>query len=77
MISKHLASSTIVQFFNKNKMKKISVLVLTVFLNLAFFSCTPQTLSDNDTTAEEIEASGGEDDGQTPEEEEDPGNTNS
>jgi len=75
LISKRLAGSTIVQFFNKNKMKKISVLVLTVFLNLAFFSCTPQALSNNDTAAEEIEASGGEE--QTSDEEEDPSDTNS
>lgn len=73
MISRHIAGSTIVQFFNKNKMKKISVLVLTVFLNVALFSCTPQALSNNDTNAVEIEASGGEE--QTPAEEEDPSDT--
>lgn len=51
-------------------MKKISVLLFTVFLTIASFSCAPQTL-DDEAISENIEATGG-DDGQTPHEEEDP-----
>ena len=39
-------------------MKKFSVLMLTVFLSTAFYSCTPQAL----TSETEVQATGGDDD---------------
>ncbi|WP_347925504.1 hypothetical protein [Pontimicrobium sp. SW4] len=33
-------------------MKKISIILFTVFLNLGLFSCTPQPLDENASTAE-------------------------
>ena len=44
--------------------------MLTVFLTTAFYSCTPQALS----SETEVQATGG-DDGQNPDEDDDPGDT--
>ena len=41
-----MGMGSLCQIFNSIKMKKIYVIVLTVFLNLAFFSCTPEALED-------------------------------
>lgn len=35
-------------------MKKLYLLLLTVFLNLAFFSCTPQALNESGVSATEV-----------------------
>lgn len=34
-------------------MKKLNAIIFTVFLNLAFFSCTPAALQDDTETAQE------------------------
>lgn len=36
-------------------MKKLYLLLLTVFLNLAFFSCTPQALNEGGVSATEVD----------------------
>ncbi len=39
-------------------MKKIYVIIFTVFLNMAFHSCTPQGISDNAPAATEEDCCG-------------------
>jgi len=41
-------------------MKKLYLLLFTVFLNLVFFSCTPQEISDNSNTAQACCGEGGD-----------------
>jgi len=43
-------------------MKKIYLIILTVFLNMALFSCTPQAIEGNGATAIEEEQCCDEDD---------------
>ena len=38
--------ATLVPIFKSYKMKKISLILFTVFLNLGLFSCTPQAISE-------------------------------
>ena len=45
-------SNTIVQFLTINKMKKIHLILFTVFLNMALFSCTPTSVSDIQPSAD-------------------------
>jgi hypothetical protein len=40
-------SNTYVKFKIITKMKKIYIIVFTVFLNVTFFSCTPENIVDN------------------------------
>lgn len=42
-------------------MKKISLIIFTVILNTALFSCTPDGIASEDETILAIEATGGED----------------
>jgi hypothetical protein len=55
-------SNTIVQFLIINKMKKIYLILLTVFLNMALFSCTPQAISETGKATTEQATTG--DDGE-------------
>ncbi|MEM6684241.1 MAG: hypothetical protein AAF617_00485 [Bacteroidota bacterium] len=53
--------NTHVQFLNSNKMKKFSLIILTVFLNCALFSCTPNSIAEDDIQFEH-QATEGDDD---------------
>jgi hypothetical protein len=55
---------------NTNKMKKITIVIMALLFNMAFYSCTPQALTD-ETQSEHLQKTGGHD-GDTGEEEEDP-----
>ncbi|PTX63946.1 hypothetical protein C8N46_101556 [Kordia periserrulae] len=50
-------------------MKKFSLIILTVFLNCALFSCTPNSIAEEEVQFEQ-QATEGDDGEMTPEEEE-------
>ena len=47
LIRENLGQHNLCQILKFNKMKKIYLVLLTVFLNFAFFSCTPEALNEN------------------------------
>ena len=47
---KNSVSNAIVKFLKHNKMKKIYIILLAVFLNMAFFSCTPNSINEDSQT---------------------------